>query len=155
MVKTEKSVLKFSAEGYVQNPELYGQIYKQFIQTNLDDKGNVIDDTEQSNIVEALRNALTEMDRKNLAVVIEQCVTYENFGGSKKLLNFIDITKRFVIAVEHNPKVVYDYLLYWERANPMTDHKNSIENLTVANLSNSVYNYLEGVINKWNANGAK
>lgn len=148
MAKTEKSVLEFTADGFIENPELYGQIYKRFITTNLDKDGNVIDDAEQKNIVSVLRDRLEKMNRLGFAVLIEKLVEYENFGVNEKLMNFIDMTKRFVIAVEIEPNKLSEYYPHWDKACDIDIYKGGLTNLIMAMIVEYVEYYLDELMDR-------
>ena len=142
MAGQESTILEVTAKGYVMNPELYGAMYKSFIDKNRDEEGNILDDTEEQKLCEALRSQLIEMNKQDLAQCLEQLVTYGNFGGSDGFMKYIDIAKRFVVAVEKEHEKVHDFYPYYERA--LRDNKGltSIDAWSKALISNTIENYI-------------
>ena len=144
--RTEPTVLEFTAKGFAKNPEVYGAIFKEFINGNTDEQGNYIDDIEKENQMIALRNAFESMGRLELPIIIEKLVTYQNFGGSKELMKFLDVTKRFIIAVEKEPSKLYEYYPHWEKHCEIKVSKNGSEQVTKTSIIEYVEDYIEGVI---------
>ena len=120
----------------------YGKRYKDFI------KGKC-DDSQESEMM-GMRTHFIDTGQLPLVTIIEKLIEYENFGGSQELLNFIKLTKNFIVAVEKEHWKLYKYAREWEKRNPLDEYrennKKTIENLTMALLTKYTYDYLMSII---------
>jgi hypothetical protein len=147
-----KSLLDNVALAFADDPAEYGKVYKQFISKNRDADGNILDDKKEQDMVIALRKAYETMDHIEYCELTERIINIENFGVSEELQAFIDLTKRFVVAVEKEPKKLLEFLPYWESRANISIKDLSFQNHLKSDLVNQVYNYLgkvesDGTIN--------
>ena len=113
----------------------YGRSYANFI-------ANDIGKSEEDELM-FFRNELIKENKKPLVVAVEKCIEYGNFGGSVILKDFINRSKWLLVDTTE------DKINEWIDNNPMElharDNKHSIENLTIAMLTNYIYEYLETI----------
>lgn len=140
------SVLENTADLLTEDFEYYGNIFKHYISENRDASGNIISDEEEEKLVAALRKKLYGMDKMELVEVIERLAMYEQFGGSEELMKFIDLSRRFVIAIEKDKYKLYNFLPYWEKDINLDVKSSSFENMERVMICDAVYRYLKKVL---------
>lgn len=139
-----KSVLNNVALAYAEDPAEYGKVFKQFIKKNRDEEGNILDDEKEQDMVVALRNSYDKMDNIEYCEITERIIQIEQFGISEHLQEFIDFTKRFLVAAEKEPKRIMEFLSFWEPKAAISTHDLSFENHLRVELIDQIYNYIGG-----------
>jgi len=113
----------------------YGKSYANFIASDVS--------KEAEDDLMFFRDDLISEGKETLVVAVEKCITYDAFGGSVILKDFINRSKWLLVDT------TTDNIAKWEDDNPMElharDNRHCLENLTMAILTNSIYEYLESV----------
>lgn len=146
MGRTAPTVLKYIAESYATQPEMYEQILMTYIEQNIAEDGSIIDQQEQRQINDALRCTLVSMGTVVLSEVMAMLDEYEGFGGSEILMSLLSLTRRFVIAVSAKPNHRVAYYNIWRVKMDRAELISRVERLTLSLIADRVEKYMDNLM---------
>ena len=135
-------------KGLVTDPDYYDGIVGQMIDANRDSKGNVIDADKDKEICEVLRQAIYKVGIPTKEVAIDYIEGYKK-QDNEVVLNFIDITVRFINAVTKDN--LDKYLVLWKREyKKAIDNTKGLHEVVVTNIADWNYEYIKGLF-EWSS----
>lgn len=99
-----KSILKEIISGNINHPETYCELFEAALQEN-----------DKSLILEALREKYNEINKPDLLDLLENFAFYDQFTTSARFKKWIEVSKRFVLALDESPLKRQEYIDYWHK----------------------------------------
>lgn len=131
--------------GLVSNKYIYDGVISQMIDDNRDEEGNVIDADKDKEICEVLRQAIYKVGIPTKEVAIDYIIGYRE-QKNEVILKFIEITVRFINAVDKNN--FNEYFPKWkEQFDKALKGVTGLHEVVVYNIGDWTHEYLKGVAN--------